>query len=224
MAQRLLLAASLLFFSVLQASPFCDHPGTPKNLNATIRQGLAPMVVLTWEDRASEKVWWDVEISDGSGRPVDSPRPGVGRGDQGLGLHIEQSFSVPANGTRCFRVKARNESGNNGCVSEQWSNQACITVGNGGPLASGPDTCKTGFVWRETTPADHVCVDPHSRDDAKLDNSKAAQNRAPNRGDTCKNGLVWREASPNDHVCVSPPKREATKAENAAAAANKVRP
>ena len=186
------------------------------------------MIVVTWEDRASEKVWWDVEITNGSGAPVDLPRPGVGRGDQCLGLHIEQAFSAPANGTRCFRVKARNESGNNGCVSEQWSNQACVTVGNGGPLASGPDTCKTGFVWREANATDHVCVDPHSRDDAKLDNSKAAQNRSPNGGpsgpDTCKNGLVWREAYPNDRVCVIPKKRDATRSENAAAAANKVRP
>ena len=182
------------------------------------------MVVLTWQDRASEKVWWDVEITNGSGAAVDSPRPGVGRGDEGKGLQIENTFSLPQNGTRCFRVKARNAPGNQGCVSEHWSNQSCVTVGNGGPLVSGPDTCKTDFVWRETTPADHVCVDPHSRDDAKLDNSKAAANRAPNGGDTCKNGLVWREASPNDHVCVIPKKRDTTKQENASAAANKVRP
>lgn len=32
---------------------------------------------------------------------------------------------------------------------------------NGGPY--GPDDCKTGFVWREARPSDHVCVRPASR-------------------------------------------------------------
>jgi hypothetical protein len=145
-----------------------------------------------------------------------------------MGLRIENSFSMPDNGTRCFRVKARDQPGSQGCVSEHWSNQACVTVGNGGPLVSGPDTCKTGFVWRETVPSDHVCVSTQSRDDAKRDNVSAAVNRAPKGGpsgpDTCKAGLVWREALPNDHVCVSGKKRDATKLENMAAAANKVRP
>jgi hypothetical protein len=40
----------------------------------------------------------------------------------------------------------------------------------------GPDTCKQGYVWRETRPADHVCVTPRSRDRARVNNGNAVQN------------------------------------------------
>jgi hypothetical protein len=70
----------------------------------------------------------------------------------------------------------------------------------------GPDTCKTGFVWREAFPGDHVCVTGASRTQAVKDNQQASKRKSPNGGqygaDTCKPGFVWREASPADHVCV----------------------
>jgi hypothetical protein len=34
----------------------------------------------------------------------------------------------------------------------------------------GPDTCRTGYVWREAYPGDHVCVRPWVREQAKRDN------------------------------------------------------
>jgi hypothetical protein len=35
----------------------------------------------------------------------------------------------------------------------------------------GPDTCVTGYVWREATPTDHVCVTPGARTQAADDNA-----------------------------------------------------
>ncbi|MGA7615598.1 MAG: hypothetical protein WBX15_10515, partial [Thermoanaerobaculia bacterium] len=71
-------------------------------------------------------------------------------------------------------------------------------------LPYGPDTCKTGFVWREAFPEDHVCVTPQTRAQAARDNELAAGRRSPHGGpwgpDSCRQGFVWRDASPDDHV------------------------
>ena len=87
--------------------------------------------------------------------------------------------------------------------------------------ASGPDTCKSGFVWREATgPGDHVCVTPATRTQARADNAAAPKRRAvtgalgPN---ACKPNYVWREADQLDWVCVRPSVRAAVRADNAAA-------
>jgi hypothetical protein len=86
------------------------------------------------------------------------------------------------------------------------------------PLPYGPDTCQSGFVWREASPADHVCVPPASRSRARADNAQAAFRRSPFGGaygpDTCLNGFVWREAFANDRVCVTPATRAETAEEN----------
>jgi hypothetical protein len=37
----------------------------------------------------------------------------------------------------------------------------------------GPDTCRQGYVWREASPGDHVCVKPETRDQARADNAAA---------------------------------------------------
>ena len=85
-----------------------------------------------------------------------------------------------------------------------------------GPAAAAPsgaarqagDGCRQGFVWREATAADHVCVTPGTRAKAWDDNQRAAERVQPaGRGgarDGCRYGFVWREAMANDHVCVSP--------------------
>ena len=71
----------------------------------------------------------------------------------------------------------------------------------------GPDTCLLPYVWREASPADHVCVTVETRSQAAYDNSQAAARRDPNGGaygpDTCLFGYVWREAFSGDHVCVT---------------------
>jgi len=81
--------------------------------------------------------------------------------------------------------------------------------------------CISGFVWREATPADKVCVTPAVRQQARQDNSQAAARRNPQGGpfgpDTCRQGFVWREALANDRVCVIPQVRDQTRRDNAAA-------
>lgn len=80
--------------------------------------------------------------------------------------------------------------------------------------------CRTGYVWREATPGDFVCVSVHQRYDAGLQNQAGRYNRQPGGGaygrDTCRQGYVWRETYPGDHVCVTPSEREAARRENAA--------
>ena len=85
----------------------------------------------------------------------------------------------------------------------------------------GPDTCKTGYVWREASPDDHVCVIPERRTQARRDNAQAKyrvskiQTYGPH---TCRTGYVWREAFDGDVVCVTPQVREQTRQDNALAA------
>lgn len=56
--------------------------------------------------------------------------------------------------------------------------------------AYGPDTCRPGFVWRETRPSDHVCVRPSSRERARVHNESAPF------------GLVSPDATPNNNIFV----------------------
>lgn len=87
--------------------------------------------------------------------------------------------------------------------------------------AYGPDTCISGYVWREATPDDHVCVVPEVRAQARRDNARApyrvSRTQTHSGPGTCRQGYVWREATPNDHVCVLPRVREQARRDNAAA-------
>lgn len=81
--------------------------------------------------------------------------------------------------------------------------------------SSGPDTCEQGFVWREASPADHVCVAPQIRDQTAAENRLKVQRWVNGRvGDFCKSGFVWREAFNGDTVCVPPPSRDQAHADN----------
>lgn len=88
----------------------------------------------------------------------------------------------------------------------------------------GPDTCLEGYVWRESRPADHVCVTPAVRTQTALDNSVRASRwtSGPYGPHTCVYGYVWREAFPGDDVCVLPSVRNQARADNAQAANRKV--
>lgn len=89
----------------------------------------------------------------------------------------------------------------------------------------GPDTCISGFVWREAAPGDNVCVTPATRDATAAQNAQAVANRDPNGAygsNSCKQGFVWREAFDGDVVCVTPDVRAATLADNAQAASRRV--
>ena len=89
-----------------------------------------------------------------------------------------------------------------------------------------PDTCLTGFVWREAVPGDHVCVTPETRTQTREDNNLAASRRDPAGGafgpDTCLTGFVWREAVPGDRVCVSPATRTQAQEDNILVASRRV--
>src|SRR5205823_5093261 len=80
------------------------------------------------------------------------------------------------------------------------------------------DRCLQGFVWREASPSDHVCVTPAVRQQTRNDNAQAASRRNPSGGpfgpDTCIQGFVWREAFPSDHVCVTPQTRSQAASDN----------
>jgi hypothetical protein len=90
----------------------------------------------------------------------------------------------------------------------------------------GPDTCRNGFVWREASPADRVCVAPASRTLVSRENAIAYTRIDPAGAYgpfTCVNGFVWREAFHGDVVCVTPDRRTAVARENALAAARRTR-
>jgi len=202
-----------------------DRPGTPTNVTARTTSENPPTIQVSWTNTATETVFWDVEMTDAAGRVAQALPAGVGRGDTGKGLRVSNSYSVPVGEARCFRVKARTARHTEGCVSLRWSNRTCATVPN--RFHHGPDTCKPGFVWREATLADRVCVQPRTRDEARRDNAAAAQRKQPGGGpygpDTCKQGFVWREAVAGDRVCVVPATREKARQDNAAAAARRER-
>jgi hypothetical protein len=90
-----------------------------------------------------------------------------------------------------------------------------------GARAAG-DTCLQGFVWREASSVDHVCVTPQTRAEARADNAAALSRVNPNGGAfgrfTCLQGFVWREAFNGDTVCVTPETRAEAAADNAQAA------
>jgi hypothetical protein len=72
----------------------------------------------------------------------------------------------------------------------------------------GPLTCLNGFVWRQATPRDHVCVTPEVHAQTARDNALAPTRTSATSGtfgpDLCVAGFVWRDALPGDRVCVTP--------------------
>jgi len=97
------------------------------------------------------------------------------------------------------------------------ANQASVTI-----TSNIVDRCIQGFVWREASPADHVCVTGAVRSDTANENAQAASRRNPGGGafgpDTCRSGFVWRQAFATDHVCVPAASRTRAAADNGAAA------
>lgn len=84
-------------------------------------------------------------------------------------------------------------------------------------LAYGPDTCKSGYVWRDAIPGDHVCVRPSRRTAAANENSIAGSRVDPDGAygpNSCRSGFVWREAYTGDVVCVTGARRTQVRNEN----------
>jgi hypothetical protein len=97
-----------------------------------------------------------------------------------------------------------------------------VLVLSGGSAWAAGDTCIQGFVWREASSADHVCVTPQTRAETAADNAAALSRINPNGGAfgkfTCLQGFVWREAFNGDTVCVTTATRAQAAADNAQAA------
>jgi hypothetical protein len=79
--------------------------------------------------------------------------------------------------------------------------------------------CAQGYVWREASPIDRVCVTPATRTATAADNAQAGARHEPN-STTCNQGYVWREAYPGDVVCVTPATRAQAKTDDAEAYAH----
>ncbi len=94
--------------------------------------------------------------------------------------------------------------------------------------AGRPGTCLTGFVWRDATVGDHVCVVPDTRKAAAADNGAAGSRISPTDHtygpQTCIPGYVWRQISPSDRTCVTPDTRKQVLDDNRAAASRVAAP
>ncbi len=134
-----LAAVSLVAGAAAHAACF-TRPGTPNQVRAVPKPGHErDTIEFHWWDttRNGELVWHDFEVTDGSGRLVQS-LTGVGYGSKST---LRDFGGLTPNTTRCFRIKARTEAGTNGCVSKVWSARVCATTasapGTPGPATSG---------------------------------------------------------------------------------------
>jgi hypothetical protein len=105
-----------------------DRPGTPDSVKA------APLsttdIQVSWRNRATERVWWDVEMTDENGTVLPLSA-GIGRGEKSFNSTISNVFSAPQSTdgtTRCFRVRARTGPRTEGCVSARWSARVCAAT------------------------------------------------------------------------------------------------
>jgi hypothetical protein len=124
----------------------------------------------------------------------------------------------------------RNLAGDKAPVQSLNANGVQVTVnsfgGDHAPVSITTDIvgrCLQGYVWREASHSDHVCVTPAERSQVAVDNAAASSRwvNGPYGPHTCVNGFVWREAfhSPSlDDACVTPAQRGQAAADNAAAA------
>jgi hypothetical protein len=82
-------------------------------------------------------------------------------------------------------------------------------------VAGESNGCADGYVPREATAGDAVCVTPNQKAAAARQNQAHADEERGQADGFCKQGFVWREATPGDHICVTPDERAQTAAENA---------
>ncbi|MFG2879934.1 hypothetical protein ACGFYU_33815 [Streptomyces sp. NPDC048337] len=69
--------------------------------------------------------------------------------------------------------------------------------------APGSNTCKPGYVWRDSFEGDDACVSVAERELEWMLNP----NRAPG-SNRCKPGFVWRDSFEGDALCVNPDQRD----------------
>jgi Alpha-L-arabinofuranosidase B (ABFB) domain len=114
--------ATALFVATAAQASCSDRPGTPIMRKPSWNS--ATSIHLDWLNRASETVWWDLEISDRFGNVLSS-QPGI----QPIGTRFNQALTMdlrmPLGADQCFRLRARDEPGTEGCVSIQFSTKVC---------------------------------------------------------------------------------------------------
>ncbi|MEU7729660.1 hypothetical protein AB0B78_31155 [Streptomyces sp. NPDC040724] len=78
--------------------------------------------------------------------------------------------------------------------------------------AYGPDTCKAGYVWRDSFDGDTICVEPEYRQYVHDLNPHRQAGGGAYGPSTCEQGYVWRESFDGDTKCVTPAERDVAKA------------
>jgi hypothetical protein len=76
----------------------------------------------------------------------------------------------------------------------------------------GPNTCASGYVFREADDLDYICVTQAVRAQTLRENASAAANKS---GSGCRTGFVPRRAWLQDETCVSPQSAAQAAADNA---------
>jgi hypothetical protein len=239
-----LVAASLsTAFAVPSANASCDdRPGTPDDVRA---YAVSPTsICFGWRNttgRASGGAfdyYFDISVRDGGGQPVGLDRTGFGPFKVAYGSHSASEFTGLASSSKyCFSIRARTEGGTEGCVSEISSATVCATTLGPPHAPVSADTCISGYVWRNVTSTDHVCVEPTIRDKVRADNLLAKDRTVPSTRPEqvclpgvrcqqddlpCKPGFVWRVAVPGDYVCVEPATRQQAQIDNSKVAERRV--
>ena len=79
----------------------------------------------------------------------------------------------------CVRPWVRDRAARDNYRTAENLSAAARRSPTGGPF--GVDSCRAGFVWREASPTDHVCVPPASRTRAHDDNAAGATRKNPAR-------------------------------------------
>jgi hypothetical protein len=130
-----LVAVSLPVVLAAGSANACDEPGTPTDVTVDVIWNFPPRIRATWTNKANsdETAFWDVEITDGKTPPTFfNPPPGSGRPgtfrDEPMSNSWEVDAAVGTRATRCVRIKARTGPGTQGCLSKNFSNQACVTT------------------------------------------------------------------------------------------------
>jgi hypothetical protein len=116
--------AMILFVATAAQAACDDRPGTP--VWRIPGWNSATSIHLSWINKATESpIWWDLEISDGSGNVLSS-QAGIQPIGTGFNQNLSMDLNVPLGAQRCYRLKARTEPGTEGCVSIQWTNKICV--------------------------------------------------------------------------------------------------
>jgi len=140
-------AATAMIWTGLTGAPraSCDasaRPSAPDMVNVVNNEFLDASgqrvreMVLNWRNTASngERVFWDVEVTNGAGTVVNSITGGLRPSSSHHELR-RNSFLVGPGEFRCYRIRARTGPGTSGCVSPAFTPKVCIRSSSaiGGP-------------------------------------------------------------------------------------------